>query len=304
MAGREGPQRVVGERRLARPADVPRRMQAAWAARALGRQAERHLAEGLPNLAVYAFDHVGRAVAMDGRYERDELELLMQSAAPLLPHGGQGVCLDIGANIGNHALFFASHFAEVLAFEPHPRTHALLQFNAGLHERVRCFAFGLSDAAGTATLAVPEGNAGMASLHGVPGAARTVSCELRRLDDLPELQTRRVALVKIDVEGHEAAVLRGARAVLSRDRPLVVLEQAAAEIVGGSSPALAVLRELGYDRLWTLERRPAEGRWRWGNLLRRLLGGEHLRLVEAERLETRFHSMVVALPPAAPGTGG
>ena len=270
------------------------RMGAAWVDRYLARRARDHLRDGLPQLAMFAFDHVGRAVTVWGRYERDELELLLEALRASQLLNRDGLCLDIGANIGNHALFFAPHFTQVLAFEPNPRTFALLQLNATLASNVRCFNVGLSDAAGRAQLAVPADNIGMATLQ-PGGTGQAVACELQRLDDLPELAGQRVALVKIDVEGHEAAVLRGARAMLERDRPVVVFEQTANDVVDGSSAAMAVLREAGYAGWWTLEFQPS-GPWRWWNLLRRLLFGGVHRLVECDRLERRFHSMVVALP--------
>jgi FkbM family methyltransferase len=282
--------RLVAELALDR---VPGRMLTAAAGRRLAHEAQRHLQAGMPQLAVLAFDHVGRAVAQWGRYEREELDLLMQAVSPLLLPGG--VCLDIGANVGNHALFFAGHFAEVLAFEPNPRSFALLQFNAALAPNVRCFNIGLSDAEGDAQLTVPADNIGMATLHGGAVAGTTVPCRLERLDGLAALHGRRVALMKIDVEGHETAVLRGATELLARDRPLVVFEQAASDIDSGTSAALDLLRQAGYGRLWVLEAHPAGGP-RWLRLLRRLLFGEGLRLVQTDRLASRFHSMVIALP--------
>lgn len=285
--------RVVAEQPLDR---VGGRMLTAAAGRRLAQEAERHLQAGMPAVAVFAFDHVGRAVSQWGRYEREELELLMQALRGRIDPAG--TCLDIGANIGNHALFFAGYFAEVFAFEPNPRTFALLQFNAALRPNVRCFDIGLSDRAGSARLTVPAGNAGMATLEGSAAAAhggQSVECRLARADDLPALRAKRVALIKIDVEGHEASVLRGAAALLARDRPVVVFEQAAAEVQGGSSPVLELLRGAGYSRLWTLRARPAGGP-RVLKLARRLLFGESIRLVECSTLEPRFHSMVVALP--------
>ncbi|WP_298832117.1 FkbM family methyltransferase [uncultured Piscinibacter sp.] len=282
---------VIHVRRLAH---VARRMHTAHVGRRLQRLAQRHLRDGLPQPAVFAFDHVGMAIALWGRYERDELELLMEALAPRLAPAG--VCLDIGANIGNHALFFADHFAAVLAFEPNPRTYRLLALNAELRPNIRCWNFGLSDADGPARLAVTADNLGMATLHG--GAGAVVDCELRRLDGLDLLDGQRVALIKIDVEGHEAAVLRGAATLLARDRPVVVFEQTAAEIEGGSSAAIELLRQHGYRHFWTFERTPA-ARWRWLGLLRRLAFGEVVRLVECSVFEKRFHSMIVALPATA-----
>ena len=288
------PGAVVQQRRRT---DTVARMTAAWVGRWLAQRAQRYRDGGLPQLAIFGFDHVGRAVTVWGRYERDELELLLDALRARQLIDLHGICLDIGANIGNHALFFAPHFAQVLAFEPNPRTFVLLQLNATLAPNVRVFNIGLSDAAGTATLSVPADNIGMATLQpGSPGAA--VVCTLQRLDDVPELAGQRVALVKIDVEGHEPAALRGALHTLRRDRPVVVFEQLAGDIdAQGSSPTMNVLREAGYARWWTLEFSPA-GPSRLLNLLRRLLFGEVHRFVECERLDPRFHSMVVALPGA------
>ena len=283
----------IGEIRFA---DFLRRLRTARAGRVLADQAATHLAEGMPPLAIFAFDHVGRSVELWGRYERDELALLMQCLEGLVDRGG--VAVDVGANVGNHALFFAAHFAEVLAFEPHPRTHALLALNASLRSNVRCFPFALSDRVGTAMLATPPGNAGMASIEQADGAADSrgaVEVPLRRLDDLAELAGRRVALLKIDVEGHEAAVIRGAQAVLRRDRPAVVFEQLADDIEDGSSPALDALRGCGYSRFWTIREFPDSG-MRLLDALRRRITGGGLRMVEVKSLDRRFHSMIVALP--------
>lgn len=285
---------VVHQRRFT---DTVDRMTAAWVGRWLARRARRHLDDGLPQLAVFGFEHVGRTVTVWGRYERDELELLRDALQARGLLVGDGLCLDIGANVGNHALFFAPLFREVWAFEPNPRTFTLLQLNASLADNVRCVNLGLSDAVGSALLRVPTDNIGMATLQpGAPGVA--VACELQRLDDIPGLVGRRVALVKIDVEGHEPAALRGAMAMLQRDRPVVVFEQHPHDInAAGASPTMEVLRQAGYTRWWTLESRPA-GSSRTLNLLRRLLFGEVHRFVECERLDRRFHSMVVALPLA------
>jgi FkbM family methyltransferase len=288
------------------------RMFTAWAGRRLAARSAVHLQAGLPQLATYAFDHVGRQVALWGRYEREELELLMQVvraqvAAPDATLKLPGLALDIGANIGNHALFFAEHFEAVWAFEPHPRTSELLRFNAALRPNVRCFAQGLSNQTGPAQLRVPSQNVGMATLHpaalgALAAQATTVPCQLMRLDDLPELAgppSPRVALMKIDVEGHELAVLQGAVGLIERDRPVVVLEQAEHDIRNGSSAALDWLRQAGYGRLWVMEQYPA-GRSRWLKLLRRGLFGEGLRVVECTQLEPRFHSMVVLWPESGP----
>jgi FkbM family methyltransferase len=285
--------RIIGELRRN---DSAQRMRIAHIGRYLTRLGDRHLHAGLPQLAVFAFDHIGQAVALWGRYERDELTLLANAVKPHLVNGG--VCLDVGANIGNHAVFFAGHFDEVIAFEPNPRTFRLLQINAELCPNIQCINVGLSDQSGIAILSVPAGNIGMATLHQSANHLEQtveVECKLRRMDDLPDIAGRRVALIKIDVEGHELAVLQGACQTLLRDRPIVVFEQTATEIKDGRSVTIDYLRDSGYRTFWTITRSPDTG-LRLADLFRRLLWGESLQMVECRHFESRFHSMIVALP--------
>lgn len=270
-----------------------RRMALALFGRWLQRESARHLAQACPPVAIHAFDLVGHQINLRGRYERDELDVVMQ-LLDRIDTRPRDLCLDIGANIGNHALYFASHYAQVLAFEPQPRTFRLLQLNAELVPNLQCRNVGLSDAAGHAFIDLPAGNAGMARVSESGGGTR---CELQTLDAALVGDARRVSLIKIDVEGHEARVLRGARQVLQRDQPVVLLEQQAHEFAEGSSPALDVLRAAGYAAFVTLEPFPSTGS-RWLNLASRLLFGEGFRAVWRDRLPARFHSMIVAVPPA------
>jgi FkbM family methyltransferase len=133
---------------------------------------------------------------------------------------------DVGANWGYYPLLLGAEerFRGVIhAFEISPRTTADLRHvvaQAGLSERVTVHGFGLSDQDGEVRLSrekhsylsrvVGEGHRGAVDRVGV-----------RRLDGLglppPDL-------IKIDVEGHELAVLRGAALMLARDQPLIVME--------------------------------------------------------------------------------
>jgi hypothetical protein len=78
-------------------------------------------------------------------------------------------------------------------------------------------------------------------------AGRGVPLTLVRLDD--HAFTARVQFMKIDVEGMEAAVLAGARALIKRDRPIVFFELLELERL---HPIRALFQELGYELRWLL----------------------------------------------------
>ncbi len=133
-----------------------------------------------------------------------------------------GTALDVGANIGNHTHAFAGFFDEVLSFEPFDRVAVRLEQKAALLPNVSVFRVALSDRDDTLRFARPDTanwGKGKISAEGdievpvVVGDAFIVG-----------KHTRPVNFIKVDVEGHEMAVLRGLRETIARDRPVVMFE--------------------------------------------------------------------------------
>lgn len=213
-----------------------------------------------PQVACFAFDAITLAIHLDGRYEREELDFLAEALFPRLP--SRAACLDLGANIGNHSLHFAPYFDRVIAFEPHPRTFGLLKLNAELAPNVLAINCGLSAQAGRVSVSENRGNMGASAIGKQADAGgRTVSFELRRVDDIPEvLACEAISFVKIDVEGHEHEALQGAAETLRRHQPVVAIEALGKEIRDGSTVALDFLRALGYRHCYELRDQGLAGR--------------------------------------------
>lgn len=183
-------------------------------------------------------------------WEIDQLEYI----AMVGPRGG--IYLDVGSNIGNHAVFFGLFCADhVVAFEPNPRLHPILRRNIdanGLSSRTTLMPVGVSDLEGTGAMALRnehDGNIGAS--HVVPGAQADggEAVTLRRLDDLvaelaPSLPAGPIGFLKIDVEGMELGVLRSATAVLREHRPQVFVELITEQALADAS---ALLGEFGYQ---------------------------------------------------------
>lgn len=214
-----------------------------------------HRRAGHPALAGYAFDHITLIMHLDGRFADREIAGLEKRIFPCLPQGG--VCLDIGANIGNHAVHFADSFAQIHAFEPNNKALALLRINAQLKPNITVHGVGLSDCTQDLSAQQPLhnlGGTGACSAHAV-GTVEEVTLPLRRLDDLElDLGGHPITFVKIDVEGHEAQVIRGAAETLIRHRPVLGMEVDRRSVENGSSPALDAAHELGYTHLYASSR--------------------------------------------------
>ena len=173
-----------------------------------------------------------------------EPELLL---LPALARGG--LFLDVGANMGSWCGPASRVFAEVHAFEPIPPLASALRravpVNVTVHE------LALSDHEGTGRFAVPiyEGRAvtTRASLErdanvGFEDEA-VHEVRLARLDSLALVD---VDAVKIDVEGHEAAVLAGARETIDRERPTLIVEIEERHHPGQSESIIEGLVSKGY----------------------------------------------------------
>jgi FkbM family methyltransferase len=184
-------------------------------------------------------------------WEIDQLEYI----AMVGPRGG--IYLDVGSNIGNHAVFFGCFCADhVVAIEPNPRLHPILQRNIdanALGERTTVVPVGISDTDEVGVMALRDEHSGnIGASHIVPGQAAAAASgervELRRLDDLfaqlaPSLPALPVTFLKIDVEGMEMGVLRSATTLLREHQPQIFIELITQEALAN---ATALLSEFGY----------------------------------------------------------
>jgi FkbM family methyltransferase len=144
--------------------------------------------------------------------------------------------LDIGANVGHYTKRMSELVGptgRVIAFEPVPDTFALLTANARLfaHANVSLLNVAASDCAGAVGMRIPDFSEGLKNYYQASiasDAAELIAFTLP-VDALGLPAT--IQLVKIDVEGHEMAVLRGMRQLLTRDRPVLILETASHEAV-------------------------------------------------------------------------
>ncbi len=199
-----------------------------WQARVLRRP--RLLADDLPlglKLEVPARDDVGRRLFKYGVHEPRVLDWIERLPSPEPGH----LALDIGANLGWYTTVLHRLSGGALslhAFEPDPDNRALLNENLALNgmQDVHVSPLALADASGTATLhRYRDINLGKHSLRPLDGAVGRVDVARARLDDyLREagIDDRSIWLVKLDVEGLEPAVIRGAAAALPRIRALVM----------------------------------------------------------------------------------
>jgi FkbM family methyltransferase len=138
------------------------------------------------------------------------------------------VAIDVGAHVGLWACHLAKRFATVHCFEPHPLHVACLERNAreyGVEDRLDIHAVALGDKRAMATLSSNIESSGDTWIDPTPQARRgreDVEVPVMVLD---AYGLNDVDLIKMDCEGFELAVLRGAMDTIHRCHPVIVVEQ-------------------------------------------------------------------------------
>ena len=147
--------------------------------------------------------------------------------------------MDVGANWGLYSLLISRAVGpsgKVYAFEPVPEIFARLKEHIALSNATNVIPvpIALSDEKGTAKMSVKGG--GSSLFRRV--SDEFVEVQVERLDDFVELEKiERVDAIKIDVEGAELKVIRGADKTIRRDKPILMVEiQAATLQAAGTTP--------------------------------------------------------------------
>jgi FkbM family methyltransferase len=204
----------------------------------------------IPNL----LDSVGLHLWMDGAYEPETLKFLRQHTT------SDTVFLDIGANVGVFAVPMARYAKQVVAIEPSPQVLPFLRRNVGLNNLnnvaiIECAASG-SDSDSFSLYLPPVSHFGMAS-SAAQFNVEPITVQAKSLNTILQDQgITVVSVMKIDVEGFEAAVFLGAAKLLySSSPPPTVFEfcdwAEERAFPGKKGLAQTLLMDAGYQ-LWTL----------------------------------------------------
>ncbi|MDE0305342.1 MAG: FkbM family methyltransferase [Albidovulum sp.] len=209
---------------------------------------EEYLTE-YPQLAIFSYDNISNYIQLRGRYENDELTYLENHIFPRLK---PGICLDIGANIGNHSVAFAPFFQKVIAFEPNPRTFMLLAINADLYENIEPLNLGASSTSAIVEAKQSLQNIGATSVkYTKERKGSVVEFKLVPIDDVKVVQASEpITFIKLDVEGHELQALKGAEKTIRKYRPIIAMEVLPLEIQEGITKELRFLSDLGYNNFY------------------------------------------------------
>jgi len=163
----------------------------------------------------YEGEYVFEKIKTGNFYEQELLEKWTQSIS------SDSVVFDIGANLGNHSVYFAKicNAEQVYSFEPIKKNFDLLQRNCADNHctQVHLYNIGLGEKNSRASMQDNVANFGAIELN----EDTTGDIEIYALD---EMDIPAPDFVKIDVEGFEVKVLRGMKKIIAKSNPVIWVE--------------------------------------------------------------------------------
>jgi FkbM family methyltransferase len=185
--------------------------------------------------------HVGRSLDTYGEWCQAEVEVFAQILRP------GDVALDVGANVGAHTVAMAKLVGPrgtVIAFEPQRVVFQTLCANVANNSLPNVFCYPSAVGESPGVILVPPLDPRARQNFGafvISGYDHGEPVPLTRLDDLP---LRACRLLKIDVEGMELPVLRGAEQLIRRLMPVLYVEN---NRPAQSQDLIHFIHLLGYD---------------------------------------------------------
>ena len=166
--------------------------------------------------------------------------------------------VDVGASIGLWTIFVAKKGVQVYCFEPSPKSYVILKSRTQAYPNVHAYPFALGDKDSFGRLGLAAFSLGGAMDAEIKGLHEggTINVPVHTLDGL---DISNIGVIKVDTEGYESPILKGAKATIVKDRPRLIIEvhkgtgKAAKTFAEELQKIKGILEEFGYT--WVLHYR-------------------------------------------------
>lgn len=170
---------------------------------------------------------IDRYVYFLGAYEKGMLKFIRST----LEKSQDKIFIDIGANVGHHSLFASKYASKVFSFEPYEKVRKSLDEKITLNnvKNITVSPYALGDADEELTFFEPaDFNTGTGSFikdFKTTNEDKGLKLSIRNSTKLfEELGIQKASLIKLDVEGFEASVLKGLLPFLEKNKPVIIME--------------------------------------------------------------------------------
>jgi FkbM family methyltransferase len=197
-----------------------------------------------PDLVSYTYDKVTSNLLLQGGHESS----LMEAGLNYLNQNNikLDVFIDCGANIGTTSYFLRNSFNKIYCLEPLNKTFQILKMNTENIDHIECLKFAVGDENIKTTMNYGRGFICGASIKDQANSIYEEEVEVKTLDNLFKNLECSHLTIKLDIENFEFEALKGAKDLIQRYQPVIILEILKREIENGSSPSFKFLQDLGY----------------------------------------------------------
>lgn len=175
-------------------------------------------------LQAFEADSITKEIQKKGEYDSNALNSIADILTVIQPQ----VSLDVGANIGNHAMVIAKYSKQLIAFEPIKFVYEVLQKNIKNNQLKQVVAvnLGLSDVVANRQISIPlNNNLGSSSIENITSDGDLLAIETVVGDVyIQSLKLNNIDFIKMDIEGHEANALLGLTELIRTQQPLILME--------------------------------------------------------------------------------
>ena len=185
---------------------------------------------------------IGKSLELYGEWYQEEMDLMKQLIGP------GDFCVDVGANIGCHTLFFAKSVGpqgHVISFEPQPTIFQLLCANVSLNHHLNVSTYNQAVGNKTEQVMIPSVDYSKPGNFGMVGIVKDEGNPVYPINMivLDNLSFPHLKMLKIDVEGYESEVIKGAKKTIKKHRPFIYAEN---NQTGKSLELLTLIKDLKY----------------------------------------------------------
>lgn len=252
-------------------------------------------------MVVFSSDHISHDINLDGFYEKDYLITLINWLKEYHSNIFNGAVIDVGANIGNHSVFFSKFFKNIYSFEPNPTTFKLLKINSKINNNISIKKKGLSNKIELSYLLENRSNLGGSKLIDKK-STDTIDIQLSTLDHEINSIKESIKLIKIDVEGHEFEVIQGSKKTIMKYKPIIIFEQQLDDFPENFMKIKKLLLDLNYSKFGIIKRKsylpilnkPWINKYIFRFLC--LITKEFYSIEISENLVPKFYHFVIAIP--------
>lgn len=194
----------------------------------------------------YIYDDITANYLLGDIHEKNIQELLRKYIFNKIK---PGISIDIGAHIGSYSVFLSKYFKNVYSFECNPTTFRILRLNTELIKNIKIFNLFLSNSNKKVYLNINELDSGNCYQSKKFSNIKVKSVKTESF--FKNKIKKKIKFIKIDVEGHEAEIIKSIKNVLIKNKPVILFESLDSEYYKGKKSSFEVLKKIGYNYFYT-----------------------------------------------------